>query len=579
MFYETIQMSIIEENGLKWTKKPDLNRIIDPLGLGLFRMHESYFFKGIITNTNRLRYYTFLAWAFHKRSNQTNSQKNLILNLEKIFTLISANHHKNSTIAGLNNINSANELLNKNESFDLENIKEFGGHNIEGYGSKNYKGSLAELEICWNENEEFFISTAGKEISKIFSESIGNVENKLTSKSFSKKDLDDFKHICLCTNEPTEQQFWKKIFFGLTKKSKNDIDIDNSKKIEIKNPYELTFKRFKIDEMDTINADIDNLFSDFQKDKVENESIEIMRTGTLFLILKIIKSSKIEINGELRKQAIRDAIYFSQEIDEEKIGTIDFGKLEPFRKFWEVYVHNLYYISIFDRILWIIIQITKRNPLGISVDGISKKIDLETVVKTISNLGINVQPSDSIIEAYSKLSKKLNGKKTTLEFPINEKEIFKNLLRSKNTSESIAGILVLFLLCKYRYSSFDKKQLETLSYKQDPVVNIHPSKMYTDIEQNTISEFVEWIFSYVVRRHSYISIKKIQTGTNAWLFTKEANEIFFNRDYDFTTYPEARWKQVIEIISDLGLISKMSENDNEFWKLTLEGEEWLKQIQ
>ena len=47
MFYETIQMSIIEENGLKWTKKLVLNRIIDPLGLGLFRMHEPYFFKGI----------------------------------------------------------------------------------------------------------------------------------------------------------------------------------------------------------------------------------------------------------------------------------------------------------------------------------------------------------------------------------------------------------------------------------------------------------------------------------------------------------------------------------------------------
>ena len=60
---------------------------------------------------------------------------------------------------------------------------------------------------------------------------------------------------------------------------------------------------------------------------------------------------------------------------------------------------------------------------------------------------------------------------------------------------------------------------------------------------------------------------------------KKQMRFFFNRDYDFTTYPEARWKQVIEIISDLGLISKISENDNEFWKLTLEGEEWLKQIQ
>jgi len=272
----------------------------------------------------------------------------------------------------------------------------------------------------------------------------------------------------------------------------------------------LTFGRFKISEIDTINADIDNLFSEFQKNKVEDESIEMMRTGTLFLILKIIKSSKIEIKGELGKQAIRDAIYYSQIIHQKKVNKIDFEVLEPFRKFWEVYVHNLYYISTFDRILSIIIHITKRNPLGISIDGISNKISLEIIIKTINNLGIDVHPSESILDVYSKLSKKLNKKNTTLESSINENKILKKLVRSKDISESVAGILILFLLCKYRYSSFDKKQLETLSYKQDPVVNIHPSKMYADIEQNTISEFIGWVFSYVIKRHSYISMKKMQ---------------------------------------------------------------------
>jgi hypothetical protein len=44
-------VTIIEENGLYWTKKVTLSkRIIDPLGVGLFRMQEPYFFKGIIIN-------------------------------------------------------------------------------------------------------------------------------------------------------------------------------------------------------------------------------------------------------------------------------------------------------------------------------------------------------------------------------------------------------------------------------------------------------------------------------------------------------------------------------------------------
>ena len=119
MFYEIIKMSIIKENGLYWTKKVLLSkRIIDPLGVGLFRMQEPYFFKGIITQTNRLKYYTFLAWAFHKRSNLVDSPKNLILNLEKIFTLISANHHKNSSISGLTYIESAKKFLQENENYN-----------------------------------------------------------------------------------------------------------------------------------------------------------------------------------------------------------------------------------------------------------------------------------------------------------------------------------------------------------------------------------------------------------------------------------------------------------------------------
>ena len=159
MFYETIKMSIIKENGLYWTKKVLLSkRIIDPLGVGLFRMQEPYFFKGIITQTNRLKYYTFLAWAFHKRSKIVDSPKNLILNLEKLFTLVSAHHHKNSPILGLKDSSRAKDFLEKNESYNLEKIMEFGAHNTEGYGSKLHKGSLAELEICWNEDKKFFIS-------------------------------------------------------------------------------------------------------------------------------------------------------------------------------------------------------------------------------------------------------------------------------------------------------------------------------------------------------------------------------------------------------------------------------------
>ena len=51
---------------LYWTEKIKLGEIRDPLQLAVFKFPEVYFLTGITTQTQRLRYYTFVTWAWNQ---------------------------------------------------------------------------------------------------------------------------------------------------------------------------------------------------------------------------------------------------------------------------------------------------------------------------------------------------------------------------------------------------------------------------------------------------------------------------------------------------------------------------------
>ena len=52
---------------LSWTEKIGLSKTIrDPLQLAVFRFPDQYFLTGITTQTQRIRYYTFLTWAWNQ---------------------------------------------------------------------------------------------------------------------------------------------------------------------------------------------------------------------------------------------------------------------------------------------------------------------------------------------------------------------------------------------------------------------------------------------------------------------------------------------------------------------------------
>ena len=88
------------------------------------------------------------------------------------------------------------------------------------------------------------------------------------------------------------------------------------------------------------------------------------------------------------------------------------------------------------------------------------------------------------------------------------------------------------------------------------------------------------MLKFVIKRHRRVAAKKlINNDSKAWLFTVEENFLYFNKDYNFHPYRESKWKNVLKIMSDLGLIQQKIANDEKIWELSQEGEDWLKKIE
>ena len=244
----------MQEN-LFWTERSSLSRIIDPLQLAVFRVPETWFLNGITTQTKRLRYYTFLTWAFYEikeRKSELTGKKN---DLEKILALASVQHHENekNEPKGLLSIEGTRKFLEKNSQIDVDKF------DFPGYGDAFYRGPLESLNIAWNDGKTKLptISPAGKDISIIFSESIEEIKDKIWSKTLTKPELQKMKALCFCSITIDEQNFWKKVFFGLTTSKKDGLEIDNDEiQFVITDPNALElkkeFQKIREDEVDNV---------------------------------------------------------------------------------------------------------------------------------------------------------------------------------------------------------------------------------------------------------------------------------------------------------------------------------------
>jgi len=207
-----------------WTKKIPLNAIIDPLGIRSLRELEDIFLSGITTQTHRIRYFTFLLWAWK----QAKERKINLLQMQKLLTLIVQYNHGANVPYGSRNTEKTSAFLQRRAgdiTLDLAEFTDFGvpGSNYTvGYVDSLYKNSLALLGLVGTDDfKEIKFSEVGKTIANSLEGSGGR--QLFFQTSISKRELEELHDdFCLCRDTITESEadLWRKVFFGFTKSDK-----------------------------------------------------------------------------------------------------------------------------------------------------------------------------------------------------------------------------------------------------------------------------------------------------------------------------------------------------------------------
>lgn len=563
----------------RWTKRLRLNRSRDPLGLAQLRKFEDDFLPGITTQTQRLRYYTFLAWAYRKiRDHDATIQR--LLSMEKVLTLITQYNHDDDPRApyGTRNTLSASDFIYRNRrrnSLVVKNYTAFGygGNNKIGYGTYYYKNPLQILRIVWSdESSRIELSEVGESVADIFEVVQGN--RVFFSDRISKSVLKKRHKFCLCSKivPKREQHLWRMVFFGFTTtKRQAQLGLDKQAFFDFKagklmffeNPEE--WHSFGYSPIDKIDPQFDYKLG------------TIGRRGTLLLIMKIIDETEPEIR-EL-DQTVRDTIYFRQFwTRNNKVKRINFGRLESLRVLWEVYVHNLYTISAFEEIFSILLEELSTNPMGTTLDEILSSLDLSLMNKQIKKYGFK---SLDLKEMLEYLNQNLDGR-TSLRSRLNERKFFLNALSSETYEKKMANLIVLLCLLKLRYSSFSKAQMEALRYIEEQLYGrahlelAAPTQFYTYVMNGTTSSFLVRLLRLLIDRHCVIaSIKYEARRTKSWLVTEEDGLLLhYGKPFWSSGYRESKWRNVVELLCDMGLSRRIGDT----LKATQVGKKWLERI-
>ena len=112
---------------LRWSKRiPAESRLIDPLGIGWHLEIQTEFTFGITSVTNRLRYFTMLAWYRTNFSEfDLSEEKKQLYHLERFMILSSLQHHngnrKDPLLKNLFNKTRFENEWNRRNSFPLDN--------------------------------------------------------------------------------------------------------------------------------------------------------------------------------------------------------------------------------------------------------------------------------------------------------------------------------------------------------------------------------------------------------------------------------------------------------------------------
>jgi len=576
-----------------WTRKVDLSRRIqDPLGLYVLKYLEDDYLSGITTQTQRLRYYSFLTWIWREiqeRYDHWAEGRSQVLSAEKILSLAAALHHRNDPEppGGIRNRQDATDFLASNRTLRLTDFVRFGRNNKVGYGNFYYTGPLASLHILWRKDDasEVVFSPVGIDIANAF---IHNADaDVFFQESVKRADLAKLYRCCFCAEQiPKEEiDLWRSVFFGFTA-MRADGTIAEDKSL-LKSFFDGSLKipssfsvAARISEEDYLRGDtLDTLSVALSQDAQEIERRKLARRYTLLLVMKILgyATPNADPFWELN-QTIRDAIYFSQILSERNVITrLNFGSLDSLRAIWEVYVHNLYFISVFEYIFNILLVGIQSRPFGLTLEDVLSKLEETPLIGYLSNWFQVSDLSTTVHEAQSLSKHQLPSGRSDLSAKLNERNVFLAMQVANGPEEVLGCAVALLILLKNRFEAFSDDQLKVIaSIEARTAFVVRPDALYPKIDGLSLRTLVSFLVRDVTNRHKFVaSMKYGKFGTKSWLFTEEEGLLYhYGRDYRARAYREAKWWNVVELLYDMGLVSY----DNGKVSLTAEGKDWVNRI-
>lgn len=551
-------MNINELSKIFWTKKIESSSIVrDPLGLWSHLNIQVDYVPGITSVTNRIRYYSLLAWYYENLFDKR------ILNqkdFERLFILICLSHHE-----GNYNHLSLGNVFNKQRFKDTWNSIGFFklDFQINGFGRTYYNRQLDILRCCWTDQfNQVHRSPINYELSHYFPHVDFNFFKK---KLFSRDDLlENISGFCICKKYDEEIDVMTKLLFGFSKYTNNEWSIDQDSYIKFMDEGKINFN-FKGSELDTEEILFSNVPSYIEMNQ--------RRRNTLFMFLKIIAETN-PLRNELHK-AIWDAIYLQQNTyTKEKI---DFKKLDRILRYWEVLQLNVYYVYSLEKILDVIQKIVFYET-GINKNKLLISLGIDNILSELSklcNIEIkNTTELNDIINALYSTSKADEG----LNSPINESLIYNNIARAEYLEEILANVVLLIFLLKRKYESINKNIIENARIEKNIYIKekLRIDILFNYIDQNrskNIISYLNYLVESIIERHLYEANVRMSRGTRNWLFVEEDSRLFFSKNDLIKIHTrDNRWNSILKLMQDTEFIDI---EDN--IELTDKGEKWLKQ--
>ena len=529
----------------------------DQLGIqGAAQSYQQYLVPGVITTTDRARYYSFYAWILYRFITDPNSSRLLkdfrgdyFRKHEVAMILASFSHHKDGDpILGLVgsgiNDNKARQYWESGDPVSLD--QDYFQNTLGGFG-QYYRTSMDVMGII-NEQERagwvYRLTPRGRKLAEAYRDSIKHTKyyskldenNKLDS--ISHEDAQELGEVgCICGNSLSQGKDFKLL--------------------------RETFFRFD-------QAGIDNP--------------HVRRRLTLGVTLDLVRGG----NGEIKESDFRTALYLGEFSPDLKYKPSE--KLLSWVHRWKmVQIRQMYTFGL--ECLWAAFLYTLKDEIsGFTFDEFLEGLSIKSSIRYEEDVGgyLNDIVNQFDISTAWKLASSEFAEYAGLGYIDNEYQHYLNARGDRNNVSTLLEsglkiLLTLFLRFYSKYSSEDRLWNELATQQRLPL-NLYFRKLENKLQNPnfTIGDFLSWIYSdFILGQHEYIALEKLryqeydtfkfyyQDGRFYWPYqSRDAYE-------EPIRFASLRLFNTRSLLSDLKLIQ---EDDEGFLSLTATGEKYLNRI-